>query len=60
MSAAYRHAPAAVLAPLDYTAMVWAVLLGAVLFGDIPGPPVVIGSIIIILSGLWLIRGRRG
>ena len=34
-------------------------LLGAVLFGDIPGPPVVIGSIIIILSGVWLIRGRR-
>ncbi len=60
MSAAYRQAPAATLAPLDYSAMVWAVLLGVLVFGDVPGLPVVIGSGIIILSGLWLIRGHHG
>jgi drug/metabolite transporter (DMT)-like permease len=60
MSAAFRLAPAASLAPLDYTAIAWAVLLGFLVFGDLPGPAVIVGASIIIGSGLVLARVRRG
>lgn len=59
VTAAYRLAPAAVLAPLEYTALLWAVLLGRFLFGDVPTAPVILGSAIIVGSGILLTRGRR-
>jgi len=55
---AFRLSPAAVLAPFDYTAMVWAVLIGVAFFGDVPGWPVILGSLVIVLSGLALARRR--
>ena len=34
----YRFAPASLLAPFDYTAMVWAFVLGYAIFGETPTP----------------------
>jgi drug/metabolite transporter (DMT)-like permease len=50
---AYRFAPAAVVAPFDYTALIWAVLLGWLLFADLPGPAVLGGAAIVVASGLY-------
>lgn len=49
---AFRHAPAAVAAPFDYTAMLWAVLLGWWFWGELPDLWVWVGSVLIIGSGL--------
>lgn len=52
----YRYAPAAVIAPFDYSALLWAVILGWVLWKDVPGPPVWLGSSILIASGLYILH----
>lgn len=46
---------AATVAPFDYTSMIWAVLFGYLIWGDIPGWEVVIGATIIAASGLFII-----
>jgi drug/metabolite transporter (DMT)-like permease len=53
---AYRCAPVSLVAPFDYTSMIWAVLLGLAVFGDRPGWPVLIGSAVVIASGLYILR----
>lgn len=49
---AFRFAPAAIAAPFDYTAMLWAVLLGWWFWGELPDVWVWLGSVLIIGSGL--------
>lgn len=49
---AFRYAPAAIAAPFDYSAMVWAVLLGWWFWGELPDIWVLVGSVLIIGSGL--------
>lgn len=56
---AYRHAEAAVLAPFDYTAMLWAVLFGFLIWGDLPGSMAIAGMAIIAGSGLFLMHHER-
>lgn len=56
---AYRLVPASALAPFDYMAMVWALVIGYVVFGEMPQPAVLVGAAIVIGSGLFLlIRGH--
>lgn len=52
----YRYAPAAVIAPFDYSALLWAVILGWLIWQDIPGPQVWLGSAILIASGLYILH----
>jgi drug/metabolite transporter (DMT)-like permease len=56
MIKAYEIAPASLLAPFDYTTLIWATILGFVMFGDLPDTWTVLGAIIIMSSGLYLIR----
>jgi len=51
----YRFAPASVLAPFEYTAMVWASVLGYVMFGETPTLVVLLGALIVAASGLFVI-----
>jgi drug/metabolite transporter (DMT)-like permease len=51
----YRFAPASLLAPFEYTAMVWAFVFGYVMFGEMPKPAVLLGSVIIAAAGLYVI-----
>lgn len=53
---AYRLAPAAVVAPFDYTALIWAVGLGYIFWGDLPGVRVVAGIAVVIASGLYILH----
>jgi drug/metabolite transporter (DMT)-like permease len=41
--------------PMDYTSLVWAALLGLVVFGDWPHPATWAGGTVIILSGLIIL-----
>jgi drug/metabolite transporter (DMT)-like permease len=56
MIKAFERAPVSLLAPFDYMALIWATLLGFLVFGDLPGMGTILGAVIIVLSGLYLIR----
>lgn len=58
---AFRYADASTVSPYRYVTLIWAVLLGFVIWGDLPTIPVVAGAAIIVLSGLyvWYREGRR-
>jgi drug/metabolite transporter (DMT)-like permease len=51
----YRFAPTSLLAPFEYTTMVWAFVLGYVMFGETPTPVVLLGAVIVAASGLFVI-----
>jgi drug/metabolite transporter (DMT)-like permease len=56
MTQAFRIAPAAVIAPFEYTAMIWAVVLGFWVWGDLPDAYILVGSVIVVASGLYIFR----
>ena len=56
MIKAYGLAPASLLAPFDYITLIWATILGFAVFGDLPDGWTVLGALIIMSSGLYLIR----
>lgn len=51
--AAYRNALAAVVAPFQYTQIVWGGLLGYLMWADVPGWSVIAGGTVVIASGLY-------
>lgn len=53
---AFRVAPAATVAPVQYTQIVWATLVGAIVFGGWPAPTVWFGAGFIIAGGIFLMR----
>lgn len=52
----YRYAPAAVIAPFDYSALLWAVIFGWIVWRDVPGPNVWAGAAILIACGLYILH----
>ncbi|HUI35255.1 MAG TPA: DMT family transporter [Stellaceae bacterium] len=51
-------APAAAVSPFNYTALIWGSIIGFVMWGDLPTTPIVIGSAIVTLTGLYLLRAE--
>lgn len=56
MIEAFRHGEAALVAPFKYSSMVWAVLFGFLLFGELPDIWTLAGSAIVIFAGLYILR----
>src|SRR5215472_7933779 len=55
-----KLAPASVVVPYQYSMIVWAVMFGITVFGDVPKPSTVIGAAIIIAAGLYIfLREKR-
>ncbi|NQV84120.1 MAG: DMT family transporter [Rhodospirillales bacterium] len=61
----FRWAEAALLAPFKYTNMIWAVLFGFIIFGDLPDAWTLSGAGIVVIGGLYIahretlrVRGR--
>jgi drug/metabolite transporter (DMT)-like permease len=50
-----RIAPAAVVAPFQYTLIVWAALFGWLFFGEWPTLMMLAGTVVIVASGLYLL-----
>lgn len=60
MTQAFRLAPAVVVAPLDYTGLVWATLFGWLIWRESPDVMTLCGAAIIIASGIFSIfREKR-
>jgi drug/metabolite transporter (DMT)-like permease len=56
---AYRNASAQAVAPFYYAFMIWAVVLGFVIFHDIPNSYSIAGMLLILASGLGIIYLER-
>ena len=56
MTQALRLAPVAILAPFEYTAMIWGVLLGVLVFGDLPDAWILSGAAVVAASGLYILH----
>jgi drug/metabolite transporter (DMT)-like permease len=56
---AHRHAPAPVLSSFIYSQLVWVVMLGYVVFGDVPDGYTLAGASIVIASGLYIFHRER-
>jgi drug/metabolite transporter (DMT)-like permease len=54
-----RRAPVSVLAPFEYSSLIWAFALGFLIWGDIPAFQVFIGAALIFSAGMIIILGER-
>jgi drug/metabolite transporter (DMT)-like permease len=59
LTESYRFAAASVIAPFDYTSMLWALLLGYWMFGEVPAALVFVGAAIVIAAGLFVLWRER-
>lgn len=55
MTVAFKHADIAVIAPFEYTAIVWATLFGYVFWSEVPGLNIWLGVAIVMASGLFIL-----
>jgi len=55
----HRLAPPVVLAPFMYTQLVWVIVLGYLVFGDLPNNWTIAGAAIVVASGLYLLHRER-
>jgi drug/metabolite transporter (DMT)-like permease len=53
---AFKHAPAATVAPLEYSGLAWVIMIDYVGWSVIPGWRMLAGAAVIIGSGLYLLR----
>ena len=53
--AAYRAAPAVVVAPMQYSQMIWAAIFGALIFDELPDAMTLLGAGVIIASGIYIV-----
>jgi drug/metabolite transporter (DMT)-like permease len=59
LTESYRWAPASLVAPFDYTSMLWALVLGYLAFGEFPTSLGFLGAAIIAGAGLFVIWRER-
>ncbi|RWC20491.1 MAG: DMT family transporter [Mesorhizobium sp.] len=59
MTAAYRHAEASVVAPFEYTSMLLGIVVGYLAFGDVPTVHMLIGGLIVVVAGIFIIWRER-
>jgi drug/metabolite transporter (DMT)-like permease len=59
MTQSYRLADASIIACFDYTSMLWALVLGLLIFGDLPSAMAMTGAGIIVFGGLLAIQAER-
>lgn len=59
MTAAYRHAEISVVAPFEYTSIILAIVIGYMVFGDLPTIHMLAGGAIVVGAGMFIIFRER-
>lgn len=59
MIESFRYSEAGFVTPFKYTSIVWAVLIGFVVWGNIPDLWIVSGTVLVIGSGLYILHRER-
>jgi drug/metabolite transporter (DMT)-like permease len=55
LTEAYRHADVSVVAPFEYTSLILSIIVGYVFFSDVPTIEMLIGGVIVVAAGLFII-----
>ena len=58
MIEAFRLGEVALISPFKYSSLLWATLIGLVIWNDLPSKHVVLGAFILILSGIYLLKNE--
>ena len=56
---AMRHGEIGFVSPFRYTVLIWAIVLGVVVFGDIPNVMILVGSAIVVAMGVFTFYRER-
>jgi drug/metabolite transporter (DMT)-like permease len=56
---AARHAPASVMATVEYSALIWGFILGYAIWGNIPPAATFVGAGLILFAGALLFASER-
>ena len=59
LTQSYRYADASIIAPFEYTTMIWALLFGWFVFGELPTAAVLVGAGIVAAAGLFVLFRER-
>jgi drug/metabolite transporter (DMT)-like permease len=59
LTSSYRHADASLIAPFEYASMIFALLIGYFVFGEVPTTIMLVGAAIVILAGVLIIWRER-
>lgn len=59
MTESYRHAEASTVAPFEYTSMILGIAVGYLAFGDLPTMHTLVGGIIVVAAGIYIIWRER-
>jgi len=59
VTSSYRFGTASMLAPFDYSSMIFATLIGWLVFSEIPTPTILIGAALVIAGGVLIIWRER-
>lgn len=55
LTSSYRYAPASVVAPFDYAAMIFALTIGYFYFDEVPTAQMLVGASVVIAAGVFII-----
>jgi drug/metabolite transporter (DMT)-like permease len=56
---ALSKARASIIQPFHYTLIFWAIILGYLVYDDLPDIPTIVGAIIIAASGIYVLRAGK-
>lgn len=59
MTLCYRYAPVSVIAPFEYSTLIWALLIGYFMFDEVAEPSTLIGACLIVCAGLVVAYRER-
>jgi drug/metabolite transporter (DMT)-like permease len=59
LTEAFRIAPPSLVAPFEYTSLLWAMLFGFLVWGDVPTALVLVGAAVVIISGTYVLHDER-
>lgn len=54
-----RYTDASLLAPFDYTTLVWSMIIGYVFLNSLPGPATLIGAVVVAGAGIYTVLSDR-
>lgn len=59
LTESYRHADMSIIAPFDYTSLILSIIIGYLVFGDVPTLHTLTGGLIVIAAGIFIILRER-
>jgi drug/metabolite transporter (DMT)-like permease len=59
LTEAFRIAPPSLVAPFEYTSLLWAMLFGFLVWGDVPTTLVLVSGAVVIVSGIYVLHDEK-